>query len=59
MRRALTVTVLAAAALLAAAASAAAQEPAPWKAAEAVRGGLFDAQSELILGGAGSARTTS
>ena len=30
------------------------RERAPWQAAEAVRGGLFDAQTELILGSTGS-----
>jgi high-affinity iron transporter len=62
VRRAATVKPLAAAlavaaaALLAAAAPAAAETRAPWKAAEAIRGGLFDAQAELILAGAGTAR---
>jgi hypothetical protein len=44
-----TVTLAIALTVIAAAPAAAAQ--APWRAAEALRAGLFDAQSELIISG--------
>jgi high-affinity iron transporter len=50
MRRAASTLILTLAALLAVTASAAAADQAPWKAAETLRGGLFAAQTELILG---------
>ena len=57
-RRGLVALIAAVATVLAAASPAAATGDggAPWKSAEAVRGGLFDAQTELILGDGPAAR---
>jgi high-affinity iron transporter len=57
MRRAVVLAVLAAALLGAAAPAVAAEDGgAPWQSAEALRRGLFGAQTELILGDAATAR---